>query len=43
MGGQVSTSNHIVGKEVRITTDEWVLFTVEMDAGFLGADLGQEG
>lgn len=40
MGGQVSSSNHIVGEEVRVVTDEWVLFTVEMEEGFTGGDRG---
>ena len=33
MGGQMSTSNHIVADSVKITTDNHVLFTVEAAAG----------
>ncbi|KAK3670402.1 thiamine pyrophosphokinase [Recurvomyces mirabilis] len=33
MGGQVSTSNHIMADEITITTDRAVLFTVERDMG----------
>lgn len=33
MGGQMSTSNHIVADDVMVTTDREVLFTVERDDG----------
>lgn len=31
MGGMVSTSNAVLSEEVRVVTDEWVLFTAELD------------
>ena len=33
MGGQVSSSNHIVADQISITTDREVLFTVERAVG----------
>ncbi|KAF2663202.1 thiamine pyrophosphokinase [Microthyrium microscopicum] len=33
MGGKVSTSNHVVSDEVTITTDQWVLFSIEIGKG----------
>jgi hypothetical protein len=33
MGGQVSSSNHIVEDSIEITTDREVLFTVERYVG----------
>lgn len=33
MGGQVSTSNHIIAEYVEVTTDVWILFTVERVVG----------
>lgn len=36
MGGQVSTSNHIVRDQITVTTDAEVLFTVERNRKIAG-------
>jgi thiamine pyrophosphokinase len=38
MGGQVSTSNHVVKDEVMVKTDFYVLFTIEIGDWRLGQD-----